>query len=103
MAGQVSSTVHIGAAALIGVIVETAPAGNGAEVVTVEPGTPAAAAGLVFGDIIDSFDGQPVQSAVDLTALMQRRHPGQKVELGWTDPSGQTHRVTVQLTTGPAT
>ncbi len=102
MAGQGSGTVHIGAAALIGVVVQTAPAGNGAEVVSVEPGTPADSAGLVFGDIIDSFGGQPVQSAPALTGLMQRHHPGQKVQLGWTDTTGQHQRATVQLATGPA-
>ena len=67
MAGQASDTIHIGAAALIGVVVENAPRSTGANVVTVETGTPASAVGLVTGDVIDSLDGQKVDSATSLT------------------------------------
>jgi S1-C subfamily serine protease len=102
MAGQASSTVHIGAAALIGVEVENATPQSGAQIVVVEPGSPADAAGLVAGDVITSLGGQNVDSAQSLTDLMQRRHPGQRVQLGWMDGSGQQHLVTIQLATGPA-
>ncbi len=54
------------------------------------------------GDVITSLGGQAVDSATSLTDLMQRHHPGQKVQLGWTDTSGQGHSATVQLVTGPA-
>jgi hypothetical protein len=33
---------------------------------------------------------------------MERHHPGQKVELGWRDTSGQQQHTTVQLASGPA-
>jgi S1-C subfamily serine protease len=102
MAGQGSDIVHIGAAALVGVVVENASLDSGAYVVTVETGTPADTAGLVPGDVIDSLAGQGVQSATSLTNLMERHHPGQKVELGWRDTSGQQQRTTVQLASGPA-
>lgn len=102
MAGQASDTVHIGAAALIGVEVEDGSLNSGANVVTVETGSPADAAGVVAGDVIDSLAGQSVDSATALTNLMQHHHPGQKVQLGWIDTSGQHQTATIQLATGPA-
>jgi S1-C subfamily serine protease len=102
MAGRGSSIVHIGNTALIGVVVDTPTGTSGAEIVTVETGTPAQALGLVSGDVIDSLAGQSVASAAELTQLMQRHHPGETVELGWIDMSGQQQKATVQLATGPA-
>ena len=102
MAGQASITVHIGAAALIGVIVESASLNAGADIVSVETGTPADMAGLVPGDVINSLAGQSVHSATSLTTLVQRHHPGQKVTLGWVDTSGQQQSATIQLALGPA-
>jgi len=102
MAGQASDTVHIGAAALIGVVVRDAGSNAGAEVFTVEPGTPAATAGLVPQDVINSLGGKTVDSAESLTNLMARHSPGQRVQLGWVDASGQQHSTTVVLATGPA-
>ncbi len=101
LAGEASGTVHIGAAALIGVLVENDGLDTGAHVVTVEPSSPAEAAGLVPGDVIDSLAGQSVASATALTTLMERRHPGQKVDLGWIDTSGRQQHVTITLATGP--
>jgi hypothetical protein len=37
-----------------------------------------------------------------MTTAMQAYHPGDKVTIGWTDDSGQTHTASVTLTTGPA-
>ena len=102
MAGQSSDTIHIGPAALIGVVVQTSSQASGAQVVTVESGSPADQAGLVNGDVINSLAGQTVDSANTLSSLMQKHHPGQKVQLGWLDTSGQQHTATIQLTTGPA-
>jgi S1-C subfamily serine protease len=101
VAGQASSTVHIGAAAFLGVEVN-ASSGSGAQVVVVESGTPADHAGIVDGDVIVSLGGQTVDSPTTLTNLMQRHHPGDRVQLGWVDQSSQHHTVTVELATGPA-
>jgi S1-C subfamily serine protease len=70
--------------------------------VSVEPGSPADAAGLVAGDVIDSLAGQSVDSATSLTNLMERHHPGQNVRLGWIDTGGQQQSTTIQLAVGPA-
>ncbi len=102
MAGQASDTVHIGAAALIGVVVDNASSNSGAGILTVETGTPADDAGLVPGDVIDSLAGQSVHDASDLTEQVERHHPGQKVTLGWIDTSGKQQSTTIQLATGPA-
>jgi S1-C subfamily serine protease len=57
---------------------------------------------LGAGDEIVSLGGQAVDSATTLTNLMQSHHPGDKVQLGWVDGSGQQQTATVTLATGPA-
>jgi S1-C subfamily serine protease len=102
VAGQSSDTIHIGPAALIGVVVQVSTQSPGAQIVNVESGSPADQAGLVNGDVINSLAGQTVDSPNTLSSLMERHHPGQKVQLGWIDTSGQQHFAAIQLTTGPA-
>jgi len=100
--GQASSTIHIGAAAFLGVEVQAADSGSGAQIVEVVPGSPADQAGLVAGDVIVSFGGQNVDSPTTLSTLIARYHPGDKVKMGWIDLSGQSNSTTVQVVTGPA-
>jgi S1-C subfamily serine protease len=100
--GQSSDTIHIGPAALIGVVVQVSTQSSGAQIVNVETGSPADQAGLVNGDVINSHSGQTVDSPNTLSSLMARHHPGQKVQLGWIDTSGHQQFATIQLTTGPA-
>jgi S1-C subfamily serine protease len=64
-------------------------------------GSPSAKAGLVQGDVITGLDGKTVGSANDLTNLLQSHHPGDSVQLTWTDSSGQSQSASVTLTTGP--
>ncbi|MCK4303192.1 MAG: PDZ domain-containing protein [Candidatus Eisenbacteria sp.] len=54
---------------------------EGVIVSEVLPESPAARYGLVPGDLIVQFDGQPVRSAGDLTRLIQQTRPGQVVRL----------------------
>jgi len=108
--GQASATVHIGATGLVGVEVMTAgqasangvSPGNGAVVAGVLAGSPAARAGITGGDVITSAGGHRVSSPSALQAALERFHPGNKVRIGWTDQSGQTHFATVVLENGPA-
>jgi S1-C subfamily serine protease len=57
----------------------TGPAG--VQVLTVQSNSPAAAAGLLPQDIIDSVDGQPVPSILDLQGALRLRRPGAPVML----------------------
>jgi len=115
--GQGTSTIHVGATAFLGVMVGS-PASDaggiggyfggsggsttsGATISGVVAGGTAANAGLVAGDVITSFDGQTVDSQTTLTHLLVPLHPGDKVELGWTDSSGTSHTTTVVLQSGP--
>jgi len=64
-------------------------------------GSPGAQAGLVQGDVITGLDGKPIASANDLTNLLGAHHPGDTVQLQWTDQSSQSHTAGVTLTSGP--
>lgn len=124
-AGKGSSTVHVGATAFLGVLLEApsqttspfsgnspfgegSPTGggssttsNGLIVQSVIAGTPAAKAGLGQGDTITTFNGAKVTSGEALTQKLVAYHPGQKVTLGWVTASGQTQTATVVLASGP--
>ena len=73
----------------------------GVSISGVVTGGTAANAGLVAGDVITSFDGKSIDSSTTLTHLLVPLHPGNKVELGWTDSSGTSHTATVVLQSGP--
>ncbi len=47
----------------------------------VEPGGPAATAGLRSGDVVTSLDGEPVSSMARLTAVIRAREPGDRLRL----------------------
>jgi len=55
--------------------------GTGAEVVTVEPGSAAADAGLQVGDVVTAVGDRPVTTSTELTAAVRSKAPGDKVEL----------------------
>jgi len=100
IAGQIrgggSPTVHIGPTAFLGVGVNDAAGGAGAVVKQVIPTGPAAGAGLTPGEVINSINGQPVNSATALTAILDQHHPGDNVSVG---VGGRT--VNVTLADGP--
>lgn len=118
--GQASSKVDIGYPAFLGVSVEdipssssgsggffgggfgyTAPVSSGALVTEVVPGTPAAQAGLVAGDVITSFGGQSISSVSNLTSAIDADHPGQSTTVGWVTSSDTKGSATVTLISGP--
>ena len=110
-AGTASTSVHIGPTGFLGVAVAPpAQAGfgvaigrqnQGALVAAALAGYPAAHVGLKQGDVITSVDGRSVTSATGLTSLLSAHRPGDRVQLRWVDPSGQTHSATVTLASGP--
>lgn len=100
--GHGSSTVQIGTRGVLGVEVSTtAPSGSGASVTGVQPGSPAAGAGLAAGDTITSINGQSISDNNALTQAMTGKHPGDSVTVGWADRAGAHHTATVQLEAGP--
>jgi S1-C subfamily serine protease len=100
-AGQTSSTVHIGATGFLGLEIDTQQ-GSGVVLQRTVPGTPAYAAGLTGGDQVTSLAGQPVSSGTDIQRILVGHHPGDKLSIGWTDSTGQSHTATVTLANGPA-
>lgn len=89
-AGAASASVHIGPPVLLGVGVRTVPTDRpGVLVADVLRGGPAERAGLLGGDILTVLDGTPVNSATELTYVLDRHYPGDVIDLTWIDASGQ--------------
>lgn len=105
--GASSSTVHVGATAFLGVSVESAQdsgtgtGSSGALIASVVQSGPAANAGLIAGDTITSLDGSSVSSPEALTIAMITQKPGNTVQVGYIDSSGQQETASVQLGSGP--
>jgi putative serine protease PepD len=55
--------------------------GSGAEIVSVQPGTAAADAGLQAGDVVTAVGDRPVTTSTELTAAVRSKAPGDKVTL----------------------
>jgi S1-C subfamily serine protease len=109
-AGRASASVHIGSTGFLGVAVLSAsqarehnlPAGHGVAIGGVFAGSPASRAGLAAGDVIVSAGGHRVGSPLALQSVLGRHHPGDHVQIAWTDRSGVRHSATVILMKGPA-
>ena len=59
-------------------------------------------AGLTQGDVITSVAGHTITTPTGVSSALAQHHPGDKVSIGWTDQTGQSHTATVQLGAGPA-
>jgi serine protease Do len=107
IAGQIqarapSETVHIGAPAMLGIGVATNQrASDGVVVRDVLPGTPAEQVGLSRGDVIMSLDGTALHNATALTSVLDRRYPGDVIDMTWLDRSNQQRVAKVTLAAGP--
>ena len=106
LAGKGSDTIHIGATALMGVEIQTPGFGDGSQntqgafVGQVVQGSPADAVGITGGDSITSLGGRAVNSPSDVVAVMFRHHPGDHVQITWSDQAGNSHTATITLTSG---
>ncbi len=69
---------------------------EGLVVTAVQPGGPAASAGIRPGDVITSIDGEPAQSPDQLTELTITKKAGDQVKLTY-ERDGQSHTATVTL------
>ncbi|QWZ08543.1 trypsin-like peptidase domain-containing protein [Nocardioides panacis] len=81
---------------VIGANVNTGAQSEGAEVVDVPSGTPAAAAGLQKGDVVTSVDGKQITDGISLIVAIRSHQPGETVTLE-VRRSGQDKRVEVTL------
>jgi S1-C subfamily serine protease len=112
--GDSSNGAHIGDRALLGVVLgDTSSSdspfggggnsndGSGAPVSDVGDDTPAANAGLQSGDTITAIDKTAIGSVDELRKVLDGYHPGDKVNVSWTDSDGDSHHATVTLTKGP--
>jgi S1-C subfamily serine protease len=97
--GKASATVHIGPTAFLGV--ELADVAGGAAVQQVLQGEPAAAAGLVAGDVITSLNGVTITSSADVRKTVLSLVPGKAVSIGWTDSMGTAHAGSITPASGP--
>jgi S1-C subfamily serine protease len=125
VAGDASSTVHIGTTGFLGIEVSSADSSSstggfgenggfggsssgtgtttsGATVEGTLSGSPAATAGLAAGDVITSVAGQSVTSSAQISSILSSGHPGDKVTVIWTDTEGQSHTASIALASGPA-
>ena len=107
--GRGGGDVSVGQEGFLGVSVQTGTrhssatnGGAGVLVTGVAPGSPAATAGIIGGDRITAINGQPLTSATRLSQLIAAQHPGGVLRVTWTDPTGQSHTATVQLTAPPS-
>ncbi len=107
MSGRPAAGVHIGPTAFLGIglvrdaATDGAQAASGVTISGVVRGSPADQAGLETGDLITSLAGQPIDSRAALASALDRRHPAERVTLGWTDPAGVRHTALVRLAAGP--
>jgi S1-C subfamily serine protease len=103
ISGKSSANVHIGATAFLGVQLGNSASfgGQGATIVGVVPGAPAAAAGLVPGDVIIAVAGRAVSGPSDIAPIILAHKPGDKVTVTYFDASGQNQSASVTLASGP--
>jgi len=101
VSGKSSATVHIGATAFLGVQLEPSFAGQGATIAGVVPGAPAAAAGLVPGDVIITVAGKAVSGPSDIAPIILAHKPGDRITITYFDASGQSLSASVALASGP--
>ncbi len=72
------------------------PAGNGVRVLAVHDGSPAAAGGIVAGDLIDAVDDRPIAEPNDLVAALDRTGPGRVAQVALVR-DGRPHELTVTV------
>jgi S1-C subfamily serine protease len=93
--GQAASDIVYGQVGFMGVSVRDTNAG-GAQVVTVQPGSPADSAGISPGAIISKVGGTTITSSASLGTAIRSHKAGDAVSISWTDQTG-SHTTTMTL------
>lgn len=81
---------------IIGVVLNTAYAGEGAEVGELTAGGPAEEAGIRVGDVITELNGRQVADSTELVVAIRSYAPGESVEINL-ERNGQQQTVTLIL------
>ncbi len=102
LAGNETTSIHIGYPAFLGISVGQTQDRSGALVSGVIDGTPAASSGLVAGDRITRIGSTRTPTARALSAAMSGLEPGSSTRVTYVDQAGRSTTVTVTLTRGPA-
>ncbi|WP_324653389.1 S1C family serine protease [Georgenia sp. H159] len=97
-ADGVAEHAYLGVALTDAVVADDGARRAGAQVVTVEPGSPAADAGLQPGAVITAIDGRPVSGADSLVGFVRQYASGSEATLTVADDAGLSE-VTVTLAT----
>jgi len=98
--GTPNPKVFRGLGAFLGVDVQDLASPPGARVVSVEPASPAQAAGIAAPDVIVALDHTPIDSVSSLQHAVGAHQPGDRVTVAWLDAAGQRHSAALQLVTG---
>ena len=92
--GVASADVVYGQVGFMGVSVRNAS--PGAQVVTVQPGSPAESAGIAPGAVITKVGGTTIANSAALGTAIRSHKAGDRVSVTWTDQSGN-HTATLTL------
>jgi putative serine protease PepD len=87
--------------AYLGVEIQDAASGTGAQIQTVKSGSPAEKAGLKAGDVVTAIDGKAVTGSDDLTALVATYKPGDTAKMTVTR-NGSTQTISVTFGERPS-
>jgi len=100
-----SNGAHIGDRAMLGIVLAEPSSGDafgsGAGVTDVSPDSPADDAGLEPGSTITALGSESIDSIDELRSVLDTFHPGDEVEVTWTDATGDRRRATATLVKGP--
>jgi S1-C subfamily serine protease len=94
--GAASSEIVYGQVGFMGVSVRNSTAGAGAQVVTVQAGSPAESAGIAPGAVITKVGGSAIADSAALGTAIRSHKAGEKVSVTFTDQRG-THTTTMTL------
>ncbi|MBV9526459.1 MAG: PDZ domain-containing protein, partial [Candidatus Dormibacteraeota bacterium] len=98
--GSSAPNVTTARSPLLGVEAQDSQSPPGALVISVQPASPAQSAGISANDVIVSLGSTTVDTVDTLHSAMLQHKPGDRVDVGWLDPSGGQHHATVQLAAG---
>jgi S1-C subfamily serine protease len=105
MHGKAGHGIVIGYTALLGIEGQAVSLGSGSAtgvgLELVNPGSPAALAGIQEGDVIVAFDGHSTPTLAALATLIHKLRPGDRAEVTFDSLTGGTDTVTVTLAAAP--